>query len=254
MGLDEVLDLQSLIELLRSQDPSSGTEPTIRVGRTSVLVPSGDHELVLVVMPGWREGGAAAPAPPPLEQDERVVAIVSVDCGDDVARAVAAQARAAGVPLHRLADLDGPLQIGALSLSPIDEAPGVVELIDDDDVFRVLIGTAIPLWAVPGPPETTPHHRRLPYPADRTRYRRPDRGGLDARARLRHRGLRAAVRRGRDQRLQEPRPRHGAAGPRPARSAWACPSTPPPSRCSTPCCGATRRPSPTSPPPRTTRR
>jgi tetratricopeptide (TPR) repeat protein len=155
MGLDEVLDLQSLIELLRSQDPSSGTEPTIRVGRTSVLVPSGDHELVLVVMPGWREGGAAAPAPPPLEQDERVVAIVSVDCGDDVARAVAAQARAAGVPLHRLADLDGPLQIGALTLSPIDDAPGVVELVDDDDVFRVLIGTAIPLWAVPGPPETT---------------------------------------------------------------------------------------------------
>lgn len=155
IGLDDVLDLQSLIELLRSQDPESGHEPAIRVGRTSVFVPSGDGEFVLVVLAGWRENGQHAPAPPPLQTDERVVAVIAAGCDDAVARAVAAQARAAGVPFHRLAELDGPLRVGALTISALADAPGVVELVDDDDVFRVLVGAAIPLHTIPGPPETT---------------------------------------------------------------------------------------------------
>jgi tetratricopeptide (TPR) repeat protein len=155
MGLDDVLDLQSLIELLRSQDPESGQEPTVRIGRTSVLVPCGEDEFVLVVLPGWRDNGKHAPAPPPLEPDERVVAIIAAGCDDEVARAVAAQVRAGGVELHRLDQLDAPLRVGALTISGIADAPGVAELIDDDDVFRVLVGAAIPLLTIPGPPETT---------------------------------------------------------------------------------------------------
>lgn len=155
MGLDDVLDLQSLLELLRAQDPAAGHEPTVRVGRTSVLVPSGDGELVLVVLPGWRDRGQHAPAPPPLNEGERVVAVIAAGCDDAVARAVAGQAGAGSAALHRLAELDGPLRVGELTISAVAEAPGVVELVDDDDVFRVLVGAAIPLHTIPGPPETT---------------------------------------------------------------------------------------------------
>ncbi|MCB9786903.1 MAG: tetratricopeptide repeat protein [Deltaproteobacteria bacterium] len=155
MGLDEVLDLASLLELLRAQDPLSGVTSAVRAASTSVLVPCAEDRFVLVVLPSWREGGRAAPAPPALEPGEQVVAVLSLGADADVARRVAAAADAAEAPLHTVSELDAPLRIDELTVSPLADAPGAIELIDDDDVFRVLVGAAIPLRAVLGPPETT---------------------------------------------------------------------------------------------------
>ncbi len=120
-GLDEALSDAGFRTYLERLDPFAPAEPLVVVAGVEALVPCGEGQVVRFRLPAWHP----EPQPGPDAGSDEVVATVAVD-----------------------GSLTEPRCVGSLTISPRDDAPAVLDVVDEAAELRVVIGAAIPLLAL----------------------------------------------------------------------------------------------------------
>ncbi|MGM0577930.1 MAG: tetratricopeptide repeat protein [Myxococcota bacterium] len=138
--LDAVLEREDLLDVLRRHDPHVRPGGPVRVGPSGALIACGDGEVLRVHLPPWRTDSSSTPLAP--HDGDRLAAEVGLDGAGEPSKAPQG-------------DLDEGVEVGRLQVRRLQRDPDVLEVIGEEEGLRVLLGVAVPVAHLPGPPAAT---------------------------------------------------------------------------------------------------